>query len=96
MDIDLPEWMEDVDALSESVHTLRCQINKSCLSVDLQLPGPSVHDEDHGMHETTKVGACSHDSVGKGISIADGEVGCEETTARSLQQRQLTPSSSPR
>ena len=33
------------------------------------------------MNETTKIGACSHDSVGKGIPFADDEVGCEETTA---------------
>ena len=58
VDIDLPELVEDVDALGESVRTLRCQVNKSCLSVDLESRGPSVDDEDHGMHETTKVGAC--------------------------------------
>ena len=81
VDIELPELVEDVDALGESVRTLKCQVNKSCLSVDLESRGPSVDDEDHGMNETTKVGACSHDSVGKGISFADDEVGCEETTA---------------
>ena len=79
VDIDLPDLVEDVDALGESVRTLRCQVNKSCLSEGLESRGPSVDDEDHGMHETTKVGACSHDSVGKGISFADDEVGCEET-----------------
>ena len=77
----MPKLVEDVDALGEGVRTLRWQVNKSCLSVDLESRGPSVDDENHGMHETTKVGACSHDSLGKEISFADDEVGCQETTA---------------
>ena len=32
VDIDSPDSVKDVDALGESVRTLRCQVNKSCPS----------------------------------------------------------------